>query len=135
MKTRLGGCLCGAVRYEVDGNPLRVGLCHCADCRKVTGSAFVYFAVWPIDAFRSTGHTRVFAGRCFCPNCGSQVFSIDDQEAEIRAGSLDDPPADLLPLYEIWIQRRAPWLSPIAGADQHKGDAFPPPVFESKQDA
>lgn len=41
---RRGGCACGAVRYEVRGEPTVVGLCHCADCRRESGSAFLYYA-------------------------------------------------------------------------------------------
>ncbi|RVQ01757.1 GFA family protein, partial [Sinorhizobium meliloti] len=55
MVTRTGGCLCGALKYEVSGEPLRVGLCHCADCRKESGSSFVTFAVWPTRAFKCSG--------------------------------------------------------------------------------
>ena len=44
---RTGRCQCGEVRYEVDGEPLRVGLCHCTDCRQTSGSAFTMYAVWP----------------------------------------------------------------------------------------
>ena len=51
-----------------------VGTCHCTECRKATGGAFLSYAYWPRLAFSSTGETRAFAGRSFCPNCGSRLF-------------------------------------------------------------
>ena len=118
-----GSCLCGAVAYQVEGEPLRVGLCHCADCRKSSGSAFVFFAVWPRPAFSHSGEIASFAGRSFCPVCGSRIFCLRDDEAEIRLGSLDSPPTDLAPGYEVWIKRRELWLHPLSGADQFAEDA------------
>jgi len=82
MKIRTGGCLCGAVAYRVEGEPLRVGLCHCADCRKSSGSAFVFFAVWPRQAFSHNGEIATFAGRSFCAACGSRLFCLRDDEAD-----------------------------------------------------
>jgi hypothetical protein len=117
-----GGCLCGAVRYTVVGAPLRIGLCHCQDCRQTSGSAFSHFGVWPRSAFSHTGDLSAFQGRGFCPTCGSRVVSLRDDEAEVMAGSLDDVPSDLIPGYELWIGRREPWLLPCAWAAQFTGD-------------
>ena len=122
MPVRKGSCLCGAVRYEVSGEPLRVGLCHCGDCRKASGSAFVMFAVWPRAAFSSHGEIRTFSGRSFCPACGSRLFCLSEDHAEIRVGSLDDAPSDLVPSYEIWVKRREPWLHALPWAAQHDED-------------
>lgn len=121
MVTRTGGCLCGKVRYAVRGEPARVGLCHCADCRKESGSSFVTFAVWPTEAFSSSGELKLFHGRGFCPSCGSRLFNPGEKETEIRVGSLDDAPNDLKPEYEIWIVRRETWLHPLP-VPQHSGD-------------
>ena len=51
VRIRRGGCSCGAVRFELRGEPLKVGLCHCTKCRKATGSAFLAYADWPPLAF------------------------------------------------------------------------------------
>lgn len=110
---RLGGCLCGAVRYEVMGQPYKSGVCHCGDCRKVTGSAFLYYADWLPHQFKSTGDVREFAGRSFCPTCGSRVFSRSDDQVEIYLGTLDSLPTDIAPDMEIWIKRREPWIVPL----------------------
>ncbi|OWV70799.1 aldehyde-activating protein [Rhizobium sp. R634] len=123
MKIRTGSCLCGAVAYRVEGEPLRVGLCHCADCRKSSGSAFVFFAVWPRQAFSHSGEIATFSGRSFCPICGSRLFCLQEAAAEIRLGSLDNPPTDLAPDTEIWIKRREPWLHPLPGAGQFDQDS------------
>ncbi|NKL55413.1 GFA family protein [Rhizobium leguminosarum] len=108
MGIRIGSCLCGAVAYRVEGEPLCTGLCHCADCRKSSGSAFVFFAVWPRQAFSHSGKIATFAGRSFCPVCGGRLFCLREDEVELRRGSLDSPPTDLAPGYEVWIKRREP---------------------------
>ncbi|WP_309086566.1 GFA family protein [Chelativorans sp.] len=119
---RQGGCLCGAARYEVRGEPLRVGLCHCADCRKESGSSFVSFANWPREAFSYSGEIATYSGRSFCPKCGARLFCLQETTAEIRFGSLDDAPTLLVPQFEIWIKRREPWLHALPGTGQYEED-------------
>src|SRR3954451_9851658 len=106
---RTGGCLCGAVRYRVDGEPTHVGRCHCADCRKESGSAFTVYGQWPLDAFESSGALTDYNGRAFCPRCGSRVLNTiepGDTHVEIRIGTLDDAPFGLKPEAEILGKRR-----------------------------
>jgi hypothetical protein len=120
---RTGGCLCGAVRYTVRGEPAHVGRCHCADCRKESGSAFSVYAQWPVDAFESTGEISSHDGRGFCARCGSRLLNPPDPGddlIEIRIGSLDDAPFDLKPEAEIWVKRRETWIPPVEGAAQHQ---------------
>jgi len=62
---RTGGCLCGAIRYTVKGEPYKSGLCHCTDCRQVTGSAFLAYADWQPGQFEYTGLVVTFRGRAF----------------------------------------------------------------------
>lgn len=121
MTTRHGGCRCGMVRYSVEGEPSRIGICHCTDCRQESGSAFTFYAVWPAEAFSSSGETEAYEGRHFCPSCGSRLFSVD-QEAEIKLGTLQDAPTGLTPTYELWVKRREAWLPPLAGAEQFNED-------------
>ena len=117
---RSGSCLCGAVRFTVDGEPVHVGRCHCADCRKESGSAFTVYGQWPRDRFELEGDVATYDGRSFCPRCGSRLGCFDDDEAvEVRLVSLDDAPFELKPEAEIWIKRREPWLPPVEGASQH----------------
>ena len=117
-----GGCRCGAVRYRVRGEPEVVGLCHCADCRKETGSAFLAYAKWPVARFSAEGGYATWGGRSFCPVCGSRLFHLDERFAEIVMGSLDRAPTDLVPGRESWTKRRERWLRPLPGAEQFEED-------------
>jgi hypothetical protein len=119
-RVRTGGCLCGAVRYTVRGEPAHVGRCHCTDCRKESGSAFTVYGQWPHEAFELSGELATYEGRSFCPGCGARLVCLDDDVVEIRIGSLDDAPFELEPEAEIWIRRREPWLHALAGASQHR---------------
>src|ERR1700694_2144631 len=107
-----GGCLCGNVRIVASGLPYRVGLCHCLDCRKHHGALFHASAVFPQDAVTIDGETRDYAGRFFCPRCGSSIFARSADEIEVNLGSLDAPD-QLMPTYESWIVRRESWLPPF----------------------
>ena len=75
MQRFKGGCLCGQVRFEAAGQPYRVGLCHCLDCRKHHGALFHASVIFPQDAVTVSGATGEYAGRHFCPRCGSSVFA------------------------------------------------------------
>ena len=86
-----GGCLCGDVRIVASGRPYRVGVCHCLDCRKHHGALFHSSAIFPEAAVTVTGETRDYAGRFFCPRCGSSVFGRVADEMEVNLGSLDAP--------------------------------------------
>jgi len=116
-----GGCLCGKVRLVASGRPYRVGLCHCLDCRKYHGALFHAAAICPQDAVKVDGETRDYAGRFFCPHCGSSVFSRSDDEIEVNIGSLDAPD-QLTPTYELWTIRRESWLPPLPFAKQYDQD-------------
>jgi hypothetical protein len=107
-----GGCLCGAVRFVATGQPYRVGVCHCLDCRKHHGALFHASAIFPGDALMVTGETHAYAGRHFCPRCGSPVFGRSGDEAEVNLGAFDAPD-QFIPTYELWTIRRESWLPPF----------------------
>ena len=123
---RSGGCLCGALRYEAEGEPLYMGHCYCADCRKASGSGFVPFMGFARSAVRFSGGSRQFrskivdgkeAVRNFCPNCGSLVFGGElDRSSSftIYAGSLDDP-SSFQPKVAIFARSRPHWAVIPAG--------------------
>jgi hypothetical protein len=117
---RTGGCLCGAIRYSIEGEPFHVGRCHCTDCRRESGSTYTIYGQWPREAFSVDGEYGTYEGRSFCPRCGSSLFTLDEEGVEIRLGSLDDAPFELRPEAEVWIKRREPWLHPVDGASQHR---------------
>jgi len=104
-----GGCLCGSVRFAATGAPYRVGICHCLDCRKHHGALFHASAIYPADAVEVEGETGSYAGRSFCPRCGSPVFGRSGDEIELNLGSLDEP-NQFKPTYELWTIRREDWL-------------------------
>lgn len=116
MADTVGGCLCGAVRFVARGAPLRVGICHCLDCRKHHGAVFFAAAIFPASAVEHSGDLRQYRGRFFCPVCGGSVFSRPENEIgneiEIHLGALDTP-GRFEPSYELWTCRREPWLPPF----------------------
>ncbi len=116
-----GGCLCGAVRLAAAGEPYRVGLCHCLDCRKHHGALFFAAAIFPEDAVTVTGETRHYRGRHFCPGCGSSVFARFDDEIEVHLGTLDAPDR-FMPSYENWTVRREGWLPEFPLARHYERD-------------
>ena len=101
--TRGGGCLCGAVRYEISGEPRFSPLCHCRMCQRWTGSAMLATVAFDRDAVVFTkGEPRVYwssdvSERGFCQNCGSSLFTrytsggAIDHIISIGLGTLDDP--------------------------------------------
>lgn len=121
MTETVGGCLCGAVRFSARGKPWRVGICHCLDCRKHHGALFHASAIFPQSAVEISGTTRDFAGRHFCPQCGSSVFSRSGDEIELNLGALDEPNR-FTPTYELWTIRREAWLPPFPAMQHYDQD-------------
>jgi hypothetical protein len=124
MNKFTGGCACGNVRIVVTGQPYRVGLCHCLDCRKHHGALFHASAIFPDHAVTIEGETRDYAGRHFCPTCGSTLFGHSDDEIEVNLGSLDEPDR-FVPTYESWTIRREAWLPPFPLARRYERDRDP----------
>jgi hypothetical protein len=116
-----GGCLCGDVRITAAGQPYRVGICHCLDCRKHHGALFHASAIFPADAVTTAGETRDYAGRHFCPRCGASVFGRSGDEVEVNLGALDAPD-QFAPTYELWTVRREAWLPPFPLARRYERD-------------
>jgi len=121
MNQFTGGCLCGKVRFFASGEPYRVGVCHCLDCRKHHGALFHASAIFPVNAVTIEGETRDYAGRYFCPQCGSPVFSFSNDEIEMNLGSLDAID-QLKPTYELWTIRRESWLPPFPVTKRYERD-------------
>jgi hypothetical protein len=121
MPDLTGGCLCGDVRIRASGEPYRVGLCHCLDCRKHHGALFFAAAIFPEDAVTIDGETRHYQHRHFCPRCGSSVFARYGDEIEVHLGTLDAPD-QLAPSYECWTVRRESWLPPFPLAASYEHD-------------
>ncbi len=98
-----GGCLCGAMRYQISGEPRFSPLCHCRMCQRWTGSAMLATVAFERDAVVFTkGEPRVYwssdvSERGFCPECGSSLFTryasggAFDGIIFVALGTLDDP--------------------------------------------
>ena len=129
MNRFTGGCLCGDVRIEASGQPNRVGICHCLDCRKHHGALFHTSAIFPADQMTIEGETRDYRGRHFCPRCGSSVFGRSGDEVEVNLGALDAP-NQLTPTYELWTIRRESWLPPFTLEHRYERDRDPSIRFE-----
>lgn len=118
-----GGCLCGAIRYAVEGEPLVVAICHCTHCQKQSGSAFSVVGAVRDGAYRQTGETKVFAdttdsgkplARHFCGTCGSPIVSVAASMPGltiVKAGTLDRP-ADWVPTVEAYGDHAVGWFAP-----------------------
>jgi hypothetical protein len=130
MDSFTGGCLCGDVRVVATGRPLRVGICHCLDCRKHHGALFHASAIFPQAAVALSGETRDYAGRHFCPRCGSSVFGRSADEVEVNLGSLDAPD-QFVPTYELWTVRREAWLPACPVARRYERDRDGASRFEA----
>ena len=111
-----GGCLCGAVRYRVTGDPVAATLCHCGDCRRASGGTNVAWAVFDKDAVTVDGEVREYSSSPgihwgHCAACGSLVtYRRDSRPAhlDITTATLDDPAA-FPPTVEIWVGEKCAW--------------------------
>jgi hypothetical protein len=131
---RIGSCACGAVRYALREDPLIVHACHCRDCQRLTGSAFV-INLWIEEACveRQGPEPRVFraeggSGRPHevfsCPSCATQLWSRYHGSGAtlfVRGGTLDAPDS-VTPDIHIFTRSKLPWLALPDGAKRF--DAF-----------
>ena len=127
-----GGCLCGALRYEADGEPMFAGHCYCADCRKASGAGFIPFMGYPAGAVRFSGASQTFiskaangndAVRNTCPTCHSLVFGGvrgQSKSFTLYAGSLDEP-ARFYPTVAIFTRGRPDWAIIPPDLTAHEG--------------
>jgi hypothetical protein len=117
-----GGCSCGSVRYRLTGDPLFVHCCHCLDCQRQTGSAFVINILIEADQVeittgepqsvavpRGNGSTQEILR---CPSCEVALYShyTDPAVAFVRAGTLDEP-ASVSPDVHIFTRSKLPWVA------------------------
>lgn len=115
-----GGCHCGAIRYEIQGDALTHALCHCTDCRRSAGAPMVGWTMYPVAAVRIVaGEPRTYASsehgrRRFCGNCGTGLFY--DNEAmlpgliDVQSATYDDPGAVPAQAH-IQVAERISWMA------------------------
>ncbi|KAE8391239.1 Mss4-like protein [Aspergillus alliaceus] len=135
----VGGCFCGKVRIQYNGQPITSALCHCLDCRKLTGTLYTYNFVVKSADLKITGNPKEVAKTSdsgnhiknyFCSDCGTPLYGLrlnsagtPDETIILRAGILDD--IGILnehePGAEIYTDRRVSWIRPAEGANQFVG--------------
>ncbi|HSA81781.1 MAG TPA: GFA family protein [Geminicoccaceae bacterium] len=117
-----GGCLCGAVRYQISAEPRDAGYCHCRMCQRSTGAPVAPWLTVASVAFAwISGEPAVYrssakAERLFCPTCGTQlVFRAlaEPGELDVTLVSLDNP-ATVRPSHHIWTASKISWFDTAA---------------------
>jgi hypothetical protein len=121
-KTTTGGCLCGAVRYEINGKLRHIVNCHCAKCRRFHGHYGAYTSV-PVPHltlvsqktltwFDSVTDETPGVQRGFCSVCGAALFWAPEgrENISVAAGSLDDA-SELKTIGHIWLSQKAEYYT------------------------
>jgi hypothetical protein len=127
-----GGCQCGAVRYEVAGEPSAIYVCHCRECQKQSASAFGISVIVPAGLRLARGEVGTWSrptdsGRTldcvFCRGCGSRLWHATPGEdvVSVKGGSLDAP-VDLSGAVHIWTVRKLPGVVIPEGAVRFAGE-------------
>jgi hypothetical protein len=130
VTTRTASCRCSRLKATATGEPVRVSVCHCLNCKKRSGSAFAVQARWPKGQVAIEGESKTFvmvadsgnrATFHFCPECGSDVYyEIDGKFNDLVAipvGAFDDP-YFAAPRFSVWEKRKHDWVE-ISGEVEH----------------
>lgn len=129
-----GGCHCGAITYEAEVDPQKVGICHCTDCQQFSGSAFRITVQVAEGDLKMTGTPKVYvktadSGRRraqgFCAECGTHLFaaSADSDRPNaysLRVGNMRQR-HELEPKRQIWCSSELGWLGRIAELPRVEG--------------
>ena len=130
MSDRKGGCLCGAVRYVLKGEPRSIAICHCTHCQRQSGSLFSFNLVLRESDYKQSGETMIYVDsgdsghpvyRHFCGRCGSPISvktALMPGKVVLKAGTLDNVEG-LQPKAEIYTDHAVKWLEPITGAQRY----------------
>ena len=129
-----GQCLCGNVRYEINGHLGSVVYCHCSMCRRATGTAFATNASLRASDFRIVAGSELISEyesspsnlRAFCSRCGSPLYCRWFDLIRIRLGTLNDEPGER-PIAHLWVSSKAPWHGITDSLEQF--DEAPPPRY------
>jgi len=122
-----GGCLCGAIRYHVHGQPTHSMICHCRTCRKAAGSPVVAWLTFPRDRFSFVrGVPAEFRSspsvvRTFCPACGTPLTYVHAErpaEVDVTTCTLDNTDA-FPPTHHSWVSHDPGWLRFNDGLPAH----------------
>ncbi len=123
--TREGGCLCGAVRFRCEGEPINVRICHCRNCQKAMGSPFFARALFDQNAITIEGETARYASselldRVFCKRCGTRRFAWRKvgTMAGVALAAFDDRNA-FTPTDHMWVTEKMDWVKLDDGLPQY----------------
>jgi hypothetical protein len=128
---REAACSCGQLRLEVQGDPVRVGVCHCLACQRRSGAPFAQQARFPRERVTISGAARDYVRYSdeegeprtfsFCPECGSTVYYRGQTEPDLIAiavGAFADPSFPP-PEYSVWEERKHAWVTLPDGVERH----------------
>ena len=116
-----GQCHCGAIRYQLDGEPVRHALCHCKDCRRHAGAPMVAWAIYPAGALNVIGVPRIYRSsehgrRHFCGDCGTGLFYTNDvalpDMVNVQSATLDEAAA-YAPAAQIQCAERLGYMAKL----------------------
>ena len=142
-----GGCACGRVRYQIIDDPMFTHACHCVDCQRTTGSAFVIHAIIAREDLEIEGNTRATTlptgsgAGCdlyFCPDCGTYIWVQYHYHKvpviAVRAGTLDDT-SKVRPQAHIFTRSKQLWLrltedAPSFAEAYDRSEVWPPTSLE-----
>lgn len=127
----IGGCMCGAVRYDTTGTPSRIIHCHCKDCRRHTGAPVATLAVFRNEQVHFGGDERgIFrsspgVGRAFCTKCGTSLTFESDLRGygpicALHISTFDNP-EDLMPTHHSFFSERISWFDIADDLPRYKG--------------
>ena len=127
---RTATCRCGQLRAHVTGDPIRISVCHCLECKRRSGSAFAAQARWPDAHVTITGQSKIWShtGESgdtgvfrFCPECGSTVTYVIGRMPGLTAiaiGAFADPDFPG-PEYSVYEERMHKWVAILGDNVEH----------------
>ena len=127
-----GSCHCGAVKYEALVDPAKTGICHCADCQQLTGSAYrvsvpaldgsLQLASGQPTIYVKVGESGARRAQAFCATCGSPLYTYDADKPGaygLRVGCLEER-AQLVPMRQKWFRSALPWTQDLSEMEQRE---------------
>lgn len=125
---REAACSCGQLQLVVEGEPVRVSVCHCLACQRRTGSAFGFQARFPRESVRIRGRSSEFLRRSdegeartfsFCPDCGATVYYVGSipEVVAVPVGAFADPEFQP-PEFSVWESRKHAWVTLPSGVER-----------------
>ncbi len=127
-----GGCLCGAVRYEVLGKPYKITYCHCLSCRKATGAPIVAMVMFRDCEVSYSGQepqrydSSPGVRRGFCPTCGTPITWDGEWDGgpifEFHISTLDRPD-EFAPDRHAFVRHRISWFDVADQLPRHEGSS------------